>query len=206
MFRAFRRDQRPGRSHRARGQGYEPANGRCATPTGLEGVFYENTLGLLAAFSLGIALTVVATGALNRPATFEECMTRSLKGVPNNEPAIGVIARACRAKFPWQAQPGTETRAFNSLELVYLTGRAGLEYGNRFGGDLYNGTANTTVNEVEIEVRAIRGRDTTARTYRTSVRISPRATSHFGFDIIVGEQRSKYEWDIKNAWGYSTDH
>ncbi len=156
------------------------------------------------AFLTGVALTVLVMKVLSRPSNFDDCVLDALKSNQSSSDAAVVIAGACRRKFPKDEQSVDRDRDLDPLGLALLTGRAGLQYGNTYAGDLYNGIRRFTITEIEIEVMAVARRDTTARKYRTNVLIPPLGTGHFTFNIILGEPGSTYSWSITGARGHST--
>ena len=155
------------------------------------------------AFVVGVALTLLVTKFFSGPSNYDDCVLDALKGNQASNDAAAVILGACRRKFPKEDQPQNVDRELDPLGLALLTGRAGLEYGNNYAGDLYNGTRNFTITEVEIRVTAAAGRDTASREYRTGVLVPPLGTGHFSFTIILGEPGSTYSWAITGARGHS---
>jgi len=161
------------------------------------------------AFVLGVLLTVGVTKVFSGPSNYDDCVLKELKGTQPISDAAAVIVGACRRKFPdkehreEERSLGGDLQEMNPFLLGSLTGRAGLEYGSIYAGDLYNGTKDFTITEVEIEVSAITRRDTASRTYRTKVLAPPLGTGHFSFTIILGDPGSTYAWSITGARGYS---
>ncbi len=152
------------------------------------------------AFVVGVALTLVVTKVFSGPSNYDDCILDALKGNQASKDAAAVILGACRRKFPKEDQP-LSVDSLDALELMLVTGRAGLQYGNTFAGDLYNGVRHFTITLVEIQVTGVAGRDTTSRKYRTNVHIPPLGTDHFSFNIIP-EPGSTYLWAITGARGH----
>jgi hypothetical protein len=83
-----------------------------------------------------------------------------------------------------------------------LNGRAGLEYGDRFGGTIYNGNADVTVTQLRIKVTTKIDRQDVSRIYVDDVIIPPHSAKAFGFDIVVGDKGAEYSWDTDGARGH----
>lgn len=135
------------------------------------------------------------------PSNYDECILESMKGVTSDKAAI-LIERSCRKKFPKEAEKKPESRNLSYKELSNLTGRAGLSFGNKFSGNIYNGNSNVTVSGITVRVTtAVNGKEV-MRTYNDEVTIKPQTTAYFGFDIIVGDEGADYSWGITDAKGY----
>jgi hypothetical protein len=158
---------------------------------------------VMVAFVVGVVVTLLVAQVVHGPANYDDCVLAELRGNQASNDAATVIVGACRRKFPKKAQQESADSDLTASLLGLLTGRAGLQYGNRYVGDLYNGLRYFTITEVEIQVTAIAHRDTTSRQYRTSVLIPPLGTGHFSFPIILGEPGSTYSWSISAARGHS---
>jgi len=114
-----------------------------------------------------------------------------------NKEAAVLIAQSCQEKYP--ASLGERTLSFE--ELSKLDGRAGLSFGNYYSASLYNGNKSLTVTHVEISVTTkISGQEST-KIYLSQVHIKPMTSVDFGFNIIVGDAGSGYEWAITSAKG-----
>lgn len=86
-------------------------------------------------------------------------------------------------------------------EIGQISGRAGLQYGNRYSGNLYNGNSNVTLEQVTIDISTSFNGIKQTRTYSVDVNIPPRTTKDFGIDIVVGDYGAEYQWSINSARG-----
>lgn len=137
-------------------------------------------------------------------ANFDDCILQYVKSGMDSS-AVASVTRSCRAKFPAPA-PGVDVarRQLTSEELAAVTGRAGLSYGDRYAGNIYNGNAGMILTEVAINVATtISGREV-ARAYRSDVWIPTNTTGSFSFDIIAGDKDAQYTWSMSSARGKPT--
>jgi len=86
-------------------------------------------------------------------------------------------------------------------EIGQISGRAGLQYGNRYSGNLYNGNSNVTLEQVTIDISTSFNGIKQTRTYSVDVNIPPRTTKDFGIAIVVGDSGAEYQWSIISARG-----
>jgi len=86
-------------------------------------------------------------------------------------------------------------------EIAQINGRAGLNYGNRYSGNLYNGNSNVTLEQVTIDISTSFNGIKQTRTYSIDVNIPPLTTKEFGIDIVVGDAGAEYQWSIISARG-----
>ena len=86
-------------------------------------------------------------------------------------------------------------------EIGQISGRAGLQYGNRYSGNLYNGNSNVTLEQVTIDISTSFNGIKQTRTYSIDVNIPPLTTKEFGIDIVVGDAGAEYQWSIISARG-----
>lgn len=135
------------------------------------------------------------------PGTFDDCILKNLRGVTSNQIAAQIQV-SCREKFPEKAIPQLAQRSLQPVELVAVTGRAGLSYGNRYGGTLYNGNSSLTVTQIEIQVGTKEGGKNIIRDYTTDIVIPPLTAKDFAFDVIVGDRGSDYSWALYSARGF----
>lgn len=150
---------------------------------------------------LSIALVTGACDELFGPRTFDDCILKNMRGVTSNA-AAAQIRTSCRKKFPEGVELKTKSRDLKPWEVAAITGRAGLNYGTRYGGSLYNGNKDITVTQVQISVKTkVDGKDV-SRMYAADVLIPPLTTKDFGFDIVVGDVGADYSWGIASAKGY----
>ena len=84
-------------------------------------------------------------------------------------------------------------------EIAQINGRAGLNYGNRYSGNLYNGNSNVTLEQVTIDISTSFNGIKQTRTYSIDVNIPPLTTNEFGIDIVVGDAGAEYQWSIISA-------
>ena len=144
------------------------------------------------------AVIVALTGACSTgPSSYDDCILQYVKAGMDSA-AVAAVRRSCRAKFPegQQASERSGQRLLSQTELGLLTGRAGLSYGSRYSGNLYNGNENLTVTQLEIVVITTLSKERVERTYRADVSIPPKVAVAFGFDILVGDQGADYQWSI----------
>jgi len=87
-------------------------------------------------------------------------------------------------------------------EIVQINGRAGLNYGNRYSGNLYNGNSNVTLEQVTIDISTSINGIKQTRTYSVDVNIPPLTTKDFGINIVVGDAGAEYQWSINSARGH----
>jgi hypothetical protein len=84
---------------------------------------------------------------------------------------------------------------------MLLTGRAGLSFGNYYSCSIYNGNDHLTVTEVEITIKTTIGGKEVSTPYRQKVKIAPKTTADFGFNIVVGDPGATYEWTVTGGKG-----
>jgi len=132
--------------------------------------------------------------------TYEDCILTRLSAV-NNSTVASAIVSSCRAKFPGRSAGDQFPSNLHTTQLAKLTGRAGLQLGNSYGGNIYNGNNDVLVTDVDIAVTAVHNRDTTTRIYRTTLNIPPFSAADFSIDIVAGDAGSTYSWSIAAARG-----
>lgn len=155
-------------------------------------------------FKLAIAFLIsILAGCdqITSPKDYDDCILKNMKGV-NSDVGANQIRQSCRKKFPEGSEYKYKERDLGFLEITAVTGRAGLSYGNRYSGSLYNGNEDITVTSVKIRVTGKNGDTETSREYQVGVKIPPQTTSDFSFDIIVGEQGAEYSWGIVGGKGF----
>jgi hypothetical protein len=138
---------------------------------------------------------------ITSPKDYDDCILRNMKGVDSDLGASQIQA-SCRKKFPEGSEYRLKERDLEPIEILSLDGRAGLRYGNRYSGNIYNGNKNTTITSVTVKVTAKSGEKESSREYKVDVKILPLTTSDFGFDIVVGEKGSDYSWGIIGGKGF----
>lgn len=147
-------------------------------------------------------------GCTSEPQNYDDCILKHVKSGMDRS-AVLVVMQSCREKFP--AGSSTDNSAASAerdltpVELVGLTGRAGLSYGNYYSGSIYNGNTGIEVTELEITVTTTIDGEEVTRAYRDRVSIPPQSTADFGFDIIVGDVDASYGWSISGAKGKPTE-
>jgi hypothetical protein len=150
-----------------------------------------------------LAATVVLSCS-GAPKNYDDCILKHVKA-GMDQAAVLVVTRSCREKFPVDGSAGTSAapaeRTLSALELHQLTGRAGLSFGNRYSGNIYNGNTEVTVTELEVAITTTVSGEKVSRIYRNRVSIPPRSAADFGFDIIVGDKDASYSWSISGAKG-----
>jgi len=135
------------------------------------------------------------------PQNYDDCILKNMRGVTSNV-AAAEIRRSCRQKFPDRSDEKPESTEMDSSELAALTGRARLMYANVYGGNVYNGTKDTTVTQLRIKVTTKEDGKEVFRIYTADVTIPPHSAKDFSFDIILGDKGADYSWDIDGAMGY----
>ena len=148
-----------------------------------------------------LAVLLAGCDGLLGPRNFDDCILTHMKGVTSNI-AAGDIRRSCREKFPEGAELKSKSRDLKPWELSAITGRAGINYGNRYGGTLYNGNNGLTVTETRIQVTTKIEKKDVAHTYSVTTPIPPLSTIEFAIDIIVGDRNADYQWAIVGARGF----
>lgn len=150
-----------------------------------------------------LGLAVALASCSSEPRTYEDCVLKAMDGSGKSDVAARMIAAACREKFPYR---GADSHAadeveLSALQLLGLTGRAGLSFGKTYSGSIYNGNKDVTVTQVEISITTSVDGEEVTRTYLDEVNIPPLSTSDFSFDIIVGDTGADYSWGITGALG-----
>lgn len=148
-----------------------------------------------------LMLSLVGCDQIVLPKDYDDCILKNMKGV-NSDLGAAQIRNSCRKKFPVGSEYRDKERDLDYSEIASVTGRAGLSYGNRYSGSLYNGNEKTTVTSVKVRVRAKNGENETSREYQVKVKIPPQTTSDFSFDIIVGDKGVEYSWGLVGGKGY----
>ena len=164
---------------------------------------YDSAMNLFGVYIATVVLALPLAGCdeFLGPRTYDDCILKNLRGVTNNSVAAQ-IKISCREKFPEKVVPQAKSRELAPWELAAITGRAGVSYGNRYGGTLYNGNKEITVTQVQIRVGTKEGGREAIRVYIADITIPPLTAKDFSFDIIVGDYRSEYSWGISGARGF----
>jgi len=151
---------------------------------------------------------LLVTGCNQKPKSYNDCILKYLKkGM--NKTATAAVINACREKFPKKNSSSSNNEYKSSLvnltqqQLSKLDGRAGLSYGNTYGGKIYNGNDNITITKLEIQVTTTIGGKKSSKLYTTDTFIEPKKTESFYVDIITGDKGSDYSWNIAGAKGKS---
>ena len=151
--------------------------------------------------ALSAALCVVALVGCERVDTFDDCVLKHMEGVTSDD-AAQMIYESCREKFPEEKKVIGGERYLTPQELGKLTGRAGLSFGNRYSGSIYNGNESIVLSSVTIGVTGKLDEAKTAREYTAKIKVPPLTTRDFSVDIVVGDQGTEYSWSITRARGY----
>lgn len=123
-----------------------------------------------------------------------------MRGVTSNV-AAAEIKRSCRGKFPTDPEAKPEPRELAASEVEALTGRAGLMFGNTYGGNIYNENNDLTVTRIRIKVTTKIDGKIVSRVYLADVTIPPHSAADFSFSIIRGDAGADYSWSIDGAMG-----
>jgi hypothetical protein len=98
------------------------------------------------------------------------------------------------------------SRSLTDQELSKLTGRAGLDFGNSYKGNIYNGNRNVTISELTISITTTTNGKEVTRQYVADIEygrtIPPLKTGDIRVYIIVGDKDAHYSWGIVGAKGY----
>jgi hypothetical protein len=73
---------------------------------------------------------------------------------------------------------------------------------SRYGRSIYNGNTDMTITELRILVTTKASGKEIQRPYVANATISPPATKNFGFDMMIDDEGTKYDWQIAGAKGY----
>ncbi len=138
---------------------------------------------------------------ISSPKNYDDCILKNMKGVDSKLGVVQVLD-SCRKKFPEGSEYKHKERELGLSEIMALTGRARLNYGNSYSGSIYNGNEDTTITSIKIEVTAKNGDQEVSRKYQINIKIPPLTTSDFSFDIIVGDIGSEYSWGIVGGKGF----
>ncbi|NLY15344.1 MAG: hypothetical protein GXZ05_03045 [Gammaproteobacteria bacterium] len=138
---------------------------------------------------------------ITSPKDYDDCILKNMRGV-DSDLGAAQIRSSCRKKFPKESEYRNKERDLDYREIAAVTGRAGLSYGNRYSGSLYNGNKDITVTSVNVRVSSKVGENEISREYQVKVNIPPQTTSDFGFDIIVGDKGAEYSWGLVGGKGY----
>lgn len=131
------------------------------------------------------------------PSTYEECILKEMKGVTSNQ-AAGLIARACRGKFPekslfddTQNNP-IPVRDLSNDEIAKITGSLTCFQGY-LSGTLHNGNERVSIRSVNIYFQE--------REYEEDFMFtSPLGTSDIKLKV-VGCEKGDSSWSILKAQG-----
>ena len=150
-----------------------------------------------------LMLTAIALSGCDKlfqSKNFDDCILNHMDGVTSDKAALA-IHRSCREKFPEGSEERQRSRDLTYMELSHLDGRAGLEY-DEYKGSIYNGNEDIAVTSVTIAVIGELDNKKTSRGYTSEVTIPPLSTKDFKVKIVVGDEGSKYSWNITGARGY----
>ena len=153
--------------------------------------------------AFAIAMVVFAAGCdqLFGADSFDDCILKNMRGV-TSDAAAAQIRRSCREKFSENVEQKAKSHELKPWEVAAITGRAGLGYGTRYSGNLYNGNKDITVTQVQVQVTTKEGGKEVSRVYTADITLPPQTAKDFGFDIVVGDQGSDHSWTITNARGF----
>ncbi len=144
---------------------------------------------------------LVGCDQITSPKNYDDCILNNMKGV-DSDLGASQIRQSCRKKYPEGSEYKHKERDLEFIEIMAVTGRAGLNYGNRYSGSLYNGNEEITVTSVKVRVTAKNGDNEISREYQVKVKIPPQTTSDFSFDIIVGDKGADYSWGLVGGKGF----
>ncbi|EOV0863723.1 hypothetical protein ACOKWP_004531 [Vibrio parahaemolyticus] len=149
-------------------------------------------------FSLPFIVLLIA--GCGQPKDFDDCILQSMKGV-DSDLGAEQIYMSCRKKFPEGSEYRGKERALNTLELMNLNGRAGIQFQDVYRGSLYNGNKGITVTSVTISIESKLGEKTDTRHYEIKNELPPLSTRSFSIKILAGDAGSEYSWSITGAKG-----
>lgn len=153
------------------------------------------------AFMVALSLLLAGCDELIGPRNYDDCILKNLRGVTNNAVAAQ-IEESCREKFPEKSVAQVKTRELQPGEVAAITGRAGVSYGHRYGGSLYNGNKDITVTQVQIQIGTREKGEEVKRMYLANITIPPLTVKDFAFDVIVSDKNSEYSWRVSGAHGF----
>ena len=148
------------------------------------------------AWKVAVPIATIACLLSCSSGSYEDCVLEAMEGGVQGDVAAGLIAQACRDKFP----VGAKDQQLSSSQTANLTG-LGAPEGDQWGGSIYNGNEDVLVTEVEIHLTTTVGDEETHRTYRTDVHVPPLQTGTFLFSIIPGDEEAEHTWSIESAKG-----
>lgn len=135
------------------------------------------------------------------PSNYDECVLDNMKGVTSDQAARAIQA-ACRKKFPIEKEDLSKYDSITEEKLDNISGRAGIQFGNYFGGYLYNGNGDVTIKQVTIVIETKIGNEMKNNEYIIDIDIKPLETKNFGVSILTGDSEEDYNWKIRDAKGF----
>lgn len=99
------------------------------------------------------------------------------------------------------ASEGAASRKLTAAEVALLTGQLHVYYGDSLTGNVYNGTGNLRITEVEVTLTTTMNGKTVCLPYKDTVTIEPRTSKSFGAIIVPGDEKCSYSWAITGAEG-----
>ena len=139
--------------------------------------------------------------ACDSPSSYDDCILKHMEGVKSDRGAF-LIESSCGEKYPDIPIQLQKSRNLIRDEFTKVTGRAGLNYGNRYSGNLYNGNQEITVTQVRVRVTTNKDEVTAFKDYLVEVNIPPMTAVDFGFDIVLGDKGTNYSWGLFGGDGY----
>lgn len=93
-----------------------------------------------------LLLLMLAASCNQVPKSYDDCILNYVKEGMDKS-AVAAVRASCRSKFPSPSSASME-RSLTADELAQLTGRGGLEVGNLYEADIYNGTDRLMVRHI----------------------------------------------------------
>lgn len=146
-------------------------------------------------------LPIYTSAGFFGPSNYDECVLENMKGVTSDQ-AARAIQVACRKKFPVEKEDLRKYENITKEQRKNISGKAGIEYGNYFGGHLYNGNSDLTIKQVTIVVETEIGGEMKKNEYIVDIEIKPLQTKNFGVSILIGDSGAEYNWGIRGAKGF----
>jgi hypothetical protein len=153
-------------------------------------------------FAVGFVASIVALAGCAQPmvvaASYEDCILEHVETgmVPS---VIGSITRACRSKFPSDADASAV--ALGEDELSRLAFRATNTSGSTLIGVVHNGNPDLTITEVDIAYSTSTDGAASSRIYRTKPSVSPFGTYELRFSVLRGDRNTPVTATVVAAKG-----
>jgi hypothetical protein len=153
---------------------------------------------LLCVCALSVGGAGAAYAGIFGPATFDECILESMKGVTSDFAAKAIYA-SCLKKFPRESSPKSVSIDVPPSVLSALAGHASKGIGDNFTGNIYNGNSKWVITQFTLRLKP--KSSTLVKDYIVSELIDPLTSEDFFVSIDAGADK-EFDWDISSAKGY----